>query len=1247
MLLCTLPRRPAGDPGGVDTVGTGPASPRGRQPVGHPRWASLAAGADVDPPAAGSPQCRLLRRPCDQPARAHSAPARSPRPRTRVAADDGSDMPDLPTPAAVGAPASRGPAVPFSAVPAKTGLYDPANDKDACGVAFVADARGRRSRAIVAAGLTALHNLDHRGAAGSEPNSGDGAGILTQIPDALLRASVEFDLPPLGEYAVGVAFLPVDDAERAQRVEDVARLAAEEGLSVLGWRELPVDPDGADVGPTARAVMPHFAQLFVAETMAARADEKAFGGTVVCNGVSRLERRAFVLRKRAERSARDAGSSLYLPSLSSRTITYKGMLTTDQLPAFFPDLRDERYESAIALVHSRFSTNTFPSWPLAHPFRLIAHNGEINTIKGNRNRMRARESMLETQLFDAPEGSPAAGPDGQGKGLERIFPITASDFSDSATFDEVLELLHLSGRSLPHAVLMMIPEAWENHDEMDPDRRAFYRFHASIMEPWDGPAAVAFTDGTLIGAVLDRNGLRPGRWWHTKDDLVVLASEVGVLDIPAADVVAKGRLQPGRMFLVDTSAGRIVSDEEVKGELAAAQPYDDWLHAGLVQLPSLPERRRSRPSHESVVRRQLVFGYTEEELRVLLTPMASWGAEPTGSRATDPRVAALSARSRLIYDYFGQFSAKVTTPPLDAIREELVTSLGRTFGPEQNLLHATPASCRQVFLPFPVIDNDELAKILHIDDDGDLPGYAAVRITGHFDVNGGGLALAEAVEQLRTKVSKAIAAGARIIVLSDRDCDEKRAPIPSLLMTAAVHHHLVREKTRMEVGLVVKSGDCREVHHVALLLGYGAAAVNPYLAFETIEDLIRNGELTGVEPAQAARNVVKALGKGVLKVMSKMGISTVGSYTMAQIFEAVGLSQQGIDEYFTGTSCPIGGVGLDVLAEEVATRPRRAYPENPTERAHRRLETGGEYQWRREGEVHLFNPETVFLLQHATRSRQYEVFQRYTQTVDQLSEEAATLRGLFAIRTGERPPVPIEEVEPVSEIVKRFSTGAMSYGSISQEAHQTLAIAMNRLGGKSNTGEGGEDPDRFIPDPNGDLRRSAIKQVASGRFGVTSEYLVNADDLQIKMAQGAKPGEGGQLPGAKVYPWVARTRHSTPGVGLISPPPHHDIYSIEDLAQLIHDLKNANPVARIHVKLVAEVGVGTISAGVAKAHADVVLISGHDGGTGASPLTAIKHSGIPWELGLAETQQVLMLNNLRDRITVQTDGQLKTGRDVV
>jgi len=1119
---------------------------------------------------------------------------------------------------------------PFSTLPARQGLYDPANEHDACGVAFVVDTHGVPSRRIVDAGLTALANLQHRGAAGSEPTSGDGAGILTQIPDRLLRETVDFDLPPAGEYAVGIAFLPREESGRRKVIDLVADLAGEEGLRVAGWRGLPVDPVGADVGPTARGCMPYFTQLVVGAAEA-RLD------------LLDLERRAYVLRKRIEREAAGLGHETYFASLSARTITYKGMLTTNQLKLFFPDLCDQRYESALAMVHSRFSTNTFPSWPLAHPYRYIAHNGEINTIKGNRNRMHAREAQLASDLIPGD--------------LERIFPICTPDYSDSATFDEVLELLHLGGRSLPHAVLMMIPEAWENHDEMDAQRRAFYQFHATVMEPWDGPACVAFTDGTVIGAVLDRNGLRPGRWWATKDGLVVLASEVGVLDIAPDQVVAKGRLQPGRMFLVDTERGRIVEDDEIKAALAAEHPYDEWVHAGLMRLSSLPARDHVVSSPESVLRRQLLFGYTEEELRILLAPMATSGAEPIGSMGTDTPIAVLSARSRLIYDYFTQLFAQVTNPPLDAIREELVTCLSRALGPEQNLLEPTAAASRKIVVPFPVIDNDELAKILHINDDGNLPGFAAVRIFGHFDISGGaidsaeadsvGPALRTALDDVCAQVSRAIDEGARVIVLSDRDCDERSAPIPSLLLTSAVHHHLIRAKTRMQVGLIVESGDCREVHHVALLLGYGAAAVNPYLAFETVEDMIADGTIVGVEPGVAVANYLKALGKGVLKVMSKMGISTVGSYTMAQIFEAIGLSQDLVDRYFTGTTSTLGGVGLDVLAEEVRMRHRRAYPDNPTDRAHRRLTIGGEYQWRREGEVHLFNPETVFLLQHATRSRQYEVFGRYTDAVDKLSAKAGTLRGLFTLRTGVRAAVPLEEVEGVSDIVRRFSTGAMSYGSISAEAHQTLAIAMNRLGGKSNTGEGGEDADRFTPDANGDLRRSAVKQVASGRFGVTSEYLVNADDLQIKMAQGAKPGEGGQLPGSKVYPWIARTRHSTPGVGLISPPPHHDIYSIEDLAQLIHDLKNSNTDARVHVKLVSEIGVGTVAAGVSKAHADVVLISGHDGGTGAAPLTSLKHAGAPWELGLAETQQTLLLNGLRDRIVVQCDGQLKTGRDVV
>jgi glutamate synthase (NADPH) large chain len=1108
---------------------------------------------------------------------------------------------------------------PFSAVPPRTGLYDPAFEHDACGVAFVVDVAGRRSHRIVEQAMTALRNLDHRGAAGAEPSSGDGAGMLLQLPDAFLRAVAGVALPPAGAYAAGLVFLPTDPAAAARVRALVERIAGEERLAVLGWRDLPTEPAG--LGPTALSVMPRFGQVFVA------APDGAAGMA--------LERRAFCLRKRAEHEAAAAGLPLYLPSLSGRTLVYKGMLTTAQLGRFFPDLADPRVTSALALVHSRFSTNTFPSWPLAHPYRFIAHNGEINTIRGNRNWMRAREALLATPLIEGD--------------LARLLPVCTEGMSDSASFDEVLELLHLGGRSLPHAVLMMIPEAWENHTEMDPARRAFYEYHAALMEAWDGPASVTFTDGTLIGAVLDRNGLRPARWWRTADGLVVLASEAGVLDLDPATIVAKGRLQPGRMFLVDTAAGRVVTDEEIKGALAAEHPYADWLHAGMLDLRTLPARAPAARPHADVVRRQRLFGYTEEELRVVLAPMAAAGAEPIGSMGTDTPVAVLSERSRLLYDYFSQLFAQVTNPPLDAIREELVTSLAATIGPDHNLLDTSPVACRKVGLPFPVLDNDELARIVHINDDGDLPGFAAAVVRGLYDVDGGGMALAAALDRVRSEVSAAIEAGARIVVLSDRDDRAGRglAPIPSLLLTSAVHHQLVRERTRTRVGLIVESGDCREVHHLALLLGYGAAAVNPYLAFESVQDMVAQGRLPGLDAATAVRNYGKALGKGVLKVMSKMGISTVGSYTGAQVFEALGLSQGVVDEYFTGTTSRLGGVGLDVLAAEVAARHRAAHPDNPAELAHRRLEVGGEYQWRREGELHLFNPDTVFLLQHATQARRYDAYQRYTSTVDELSRRAATLRGLFAFRAGVREPVPLDEVEPVSSIVRRFSTGAMSYGSISAEAHETLAIAMNRLGGKSNTGEGGEDPERFLPDPNGDLRRSAIKQVASGRFGVTSEYLVNADDLQIKMAQGAKPGEGGQLPGAKVYPWIAKTRHSTPGVGLISPPPHHDIYSIEDLAQLIHDLKNANPQARVHVKLVAEVGVGTVAAGVAKAHADVVLISGHDGGTGAAPLTSLKHAGMPWELGLAETQQTLLHNRLRDRIVVQVDGQLKTGRDVV
>ncbi len=1099
-----------------------------------------------------------------------------------------------------------------TAFPPRQGLYDPRFEHDACGVAFVATLTGEPSNTIVKQALTALRNLDHRGAAGAEANSGDGAGILLQVPDAFLRGVVDVELPPQHSYAVGTGFFggdPDDVAKSRSRVEEIA---AEEGLAVLGWREVPVEPDV--LGASARSVLPTFVQVFVA------------GAHSRIAGMA-LERRAFCLRKRAEKEA-----DVYFPSLSSRTLVYKGMLTTDQLDDFFPDLRDERIASALAVVHSRFSTNTFPSWPLAHPFRFIAHNGEINTVMGNRNWMRAREALLSSDLVPGD--------------LDRLFPICTPGASDSASFDEVLELLHLGGRSLPHAVLMMIPEAWENHAEMDPKRRAFYRFHASLMEPWDGPACVVFTDGTQIGAVLDRNGLRPSRYWVTDDGLVVLASEVGVLDLDPASIVRKGRLQPGRMFLVDTDEGRVIEDEEVKAELAAEHPYDEWLHAGLIHLDDVPEREHIVHTHASVTRRQQIFGYTEEELRILLTPMANTGAEPIGSMGTDSPIAALSDKPRLLFDYFSQLFAQVTNPPLDAIREELVTSLSGSIGPEANLLDPSPASCRQVVLPFPVFSNDDLAKIRHINRDGDMPGFITHVARGLYEVDGGGEAMARRIDELCAEVSAAIAGGARIIVLSDRHSTAELAPIPSLLLTGAVHHHLVREKTRTQVGLLVEAGDVREVHHVALLIGYGAAAVNPYLAMESVEDLARDGFYVKVEPEIAVRHLIRALGKGVLKVMSKMGVSTVASYTGAQIFEAVGLSQAVVDRYFSGTTSKLGGIGLDTIAEEVARRHATAYPRGGIAPAHRELEVGGEYQWRREGEPHLFDPETVFRLQHATRSGRYDVFKEYTERVDEQSERLMTLRGLFRFKDAEaggRAPIGIDEVEPVESILRRFSTGAMSYGSISQEAHETLAIAMNRIGAKSNTGEGGEDPER-LHDPE---RRSAIKQVASGRFGVTSEYLTHADDIQIKMAQGAKPGEGGQLPGHKVYPWVARTRHSTPGVGLISPPPHHDIYSIEDLKQLIHDLKNANPRARVHVKLVAEVGVGTVAAGVSKAHADVVLISGHDGGTGASPLTSLKHAGGPWELGLAETQQTLLLNGLRDRIVVQTDGQLKTGRDVV
>ncbi len=1100
--------------------------------------------------------------------------------------------------------------------PGDQGLYRASDEHDACGVGFVAHVAGTPSHAIVRQALDLLINLEHRGATGSDPGTGDGAGILVQMPDAFLRAVLPFPLPAAGRYGAGLVFLPTDPDGRSLVQGLIERIAVDEGASVLGWRQVPVRLDA--VGANAAAVAPFFAQVFVTGA----ADDDA----------ATLERRLYVVRKRIERSLDDtvpavARRATYVVGLSAKTLIYKGMLTASQIERFYPDLTDERVVSALALVHQRFSTNTFPSWPLAHPYRMVAHNGEINTLRGNVNWMQAREGLLRSRVF--------------GDDLAKVLPVIRPGGSDTATFDNVLEFLVMSGRSLPHAVLMMIPEPWSGNPDMDPDVRAFYEYHSSLMEPWDGPASIAFTDGTVIGAVLDRNGLRPSRYCVTTDGLVIMASEVGVLDLPPERIVRKDRLRPGRMLLVDTGRGRIVDDAEIKRELAAAAPYGEWLRQHLVDIEHLPSARAERPDHQTVLVRQQAFGYTQEDLRVLLAPMGANGEEPIGSMGTDTALAVLSSRPRLLYDYFTQLFAQVTNPPLDAIREEIVTTMASTIGPEGNLLEPAPEACRQIAIEYPIVHNDQVAKLRH------LPTGSPFRSTTLpilYNPAEGGAGLAKAMDDLCRRASAAVAGGYGIIILSDRGVDATHAPIPSLLATAGVHHHLVREGARTRCGLLVESGDAREVHHVALLMGYGAGAVNPYLAFESLHDMVRQGLLTGVTHEQAVHGYVKALNKGVLKVMSKMGISTLQSYCGAQIFEAVGLDAAFVDRYFTSTPSKIGGIGIDTIAEEVRRRHARAFARHTA--APIDLETGGEYQWRRDGEVHLFNPETVFKLQHATQAKRYDIYRQYTQLVDDQSQRRATLRGLFALRpAGEA--VPLDQVEPVEALMKRFSTGAMSFGSISQEAHETLAIAMNRLGGKSNTGEGGEDPARYVPDANGDSRRSAIKQVASGRFGVTSEYLVNADDLQIKMAQGAKPGEGGQLPGHKVYPWVAKVRHSTPGVGLISPPPHHDIYSIEDLAQLIFDLKNANPMARVHVKLVAESGVGTVAAGVVKAHADVVLISGHDGGTGASPLTSLKHAGVPWELGLAETQQVLRLNGLRDRVTVQVDGQMKTGRDVV
>ncbi|MGP9650860.1 glutamate synthase large subunit [Glutamicibacter sp. AOP38-B1-38] len=1097
----------------------------------------------------------------------------------------------------------------FAAIPPAQGLYDPSAEKDACGLAMIASLKNHPTHEIVSHALTALRRLEHRGAIGADEGTGDGAGILLHLPDAFLRAVTEFELPAPGHYAVGMGFLPAAQNELEFAKAELEELAAEESLTVLGWRTVPVNPEV--LGASARAVMPHITQFFVASSAASgELDSRA------------LDAAAWRIRRRAHNKI-----GVYFASFSAQSIVYKGMVSTAQLEPFFPDLSDERFTSRCAIVHSRFSTNTFPSWPLAQPFRTIAHNGEINTVKGNRNWMRARQSTLESELL--------------GEVPEELFPICTPGASDSASFDEVAEMLMLSGRKVTEAIMMMIPQPWENDTQMDADLRAFYQYHSMLIEPWDGPAAVCFTDGQLAGAVLDRNGLRPARWWVTDDDLVVLASEVGVIDIAEEHIVSKGRVAPGKMFALDLNAGRIVDDAEIKAEVAAAKPWREWVGTNIKSLEDFPDLEHVRHNSASVLQRQLTFGYTAEELRMLLAPMATTGAEPLGAMGTDSPIAAISQRPRLLFDYFTQSFAQVTNPPLDAIREELVTSMRTSIGPDGNLLSLDRVAQTQIDLDYPVLTNDQVAKIVNLRDASGAK--YSLKVRGLYRPAGGESELRARLQEICEKVSAAVNRGVRYIVLSDRDSSAAWAPIPSLLLTSAVHHHLLKSSTRTRVSLIIESGDAREVHHIALLIGYGASAINPYLALESVEQLAEEGSLPGITGQAAAANLIKSLGKGVLKIMSKMGISTVSSYCGAQTFEAVGLSQRVVDQYFTGTTTKLSGIELDVVAAEAAARHSRAYPEHSGASQPNELEVGGEYQWRREGPPHLFDPQTVFRLQHSTRTRRYDVFKEYTKAVDDQASELKTLRGLLKFNTESITPIPIDEVEPVSSIVKRFATGAMSYGSISAEAHETLAIAMNRLGGKSNTGEGGEDPERLL-DP---VRRSAVKQIASGRFGVTSLYLTNADDIQIKMAQGAKPGEGGQLMSQKLYPWIAKTRHSTPGVGLISPPPHHDIYSIEDLAQLIHDAKCSNPAARVHVKLVSESGIGTVAAGVAKAKADVVLISGHDGGTGASPMNSLKHAGTPWELGLAEAQQTLILNGLRDRVTVQVDGQLKTGRDVL
>lgn len=1105
-----------------------------------------------------------------------------------------------------------------SGLPKKQGLYDPWFEHDACGVGFVVDIKGRKSNKIVQDGLQILRNLDHRGASGAEVNTGDGAGILIQMPDAFFQDACKnsrITLPPAGEYGCGLIFLPRNPNVRRRIEERFEQIVQAEGQVFLGWRTVPTN--SASLGDTALSCEPFMRHAFIGRGPDI-ADSAAF------------ERKLFVIRRRTYSEIRTStlsgAETWYVASLSHKTLVYKGMLTTDQVDQYFPELKHPLMDSALALVHSRFSTNTFPSWERAHPYRYLAHNGEINTLRGNINWMHAREALFENDLF--------------GEDIQKILPIINPNGSDSSMFDNTLELLVLAGRPLAHAMMMMIPEPWSNHESMDESRRAFYQYHSCLMEPWDGPASIAFTDGTQMGAILDRNGLRPSRYYVTKEGTVIMASEAGVLDIPPEDILTKGRLQPGRMFLVDTAQGRIIEDEEIKREICNAQPYGKWLKEHLVKLDDLPEAPKVEPpDHETLLQRQIAFGYTHEDERLLLTPMARDGVEAIGSMGNDAALAVLSNKPRLLYDYFKQLFAQVTNPPIDCIREEIVISAETRLGSEGNLLNPQPTACRRVELKWPILTNEEFAKIRRTH----LPGLRVGVLPILFRVTRGEKGLAKSMEELSIMARRMIEEEENnVLILSDRGVTHEYAPIPALLAVAGLHHYLIREGLRTRVSLVLETGEAREVHHFALLIGYGCSAVNPYTAFETIDDMIREGHLTGIDHKTACKNFVKAGSKGVIKVMSKMGISSIQSYRGAQVFEALGLKQDVVDHYFTWTPSRVGGIGLDVIAQEVLIRHRAAFSERSSNQV---LPTGGLYQWRSSGEAHLFTPESIHFLQKAVRTGSVSAYKEYAKRINDQSATLCTLRSLLRFKPG--TSVPLSEVESAASIMKRFKTGAMSYGSISKEAHETLAIAMNRIGGKSNTGEGGEDPERYKPLPNGDSKNSAIKQVASGRFGVTSEYLVQARELQIKMAQGAKPGEGGQLPGTKVYPWIAKTRHTTAGVGLISPPPHHDIYSIEDLAELIHDLKNANRNARISVKLVAEVGVGTVAAGVAKAHADVVLISGYDGGTGASPQTSIQHAGLPWELGLAETHQTLVLNNLRSRIAVETDGQLKTGRDVV